>query len=199
MRGLYISLDGVDGAGSTTHAKLLANWLKSRGLKVLETKEPTTGKIGSLIRAYLREESAHPAIDALLFAADRAEHSLIIEKFLRDGFIVVSDRSLISSLAYQQAQGLELKWLLEINRYSLKPDIPIILDIDPLESLSRKKSLQEKFEKPDFLRIVRKHLLDMAMRNGWIIIDSSRPIETVASDIRNYIAIELRRHGVQLE
>ncbi|MHC1628173.1 MAG: dTMP kinase [Candidatus Nezhaarchaeales archaeon] len=199
MRGLYISLDGVDGAGSTTHTKLLVSWLKSKGLRVLETKEPTTGKIGSLIRTYLREESAHPAIDALLFAADRVEHSLTIEKSLKEGFLVVSDRSLISSLAYQQAQGLELKWLLEINRYSLKPDIPIILDIDPLESLSRKRSLREKFEKPDFLRMVRKLLLDMATKNGWIVVDSSRPLEIVASDIRNYVAIELRKHGVQLE
>lgn len=199
MRGLYISLDGIDGAGSTTHTKLLADWLKSKGLKVLETKEPTMGKIGSLIRTYLLEESAHPAIDALLFAADRVEHTLMISKFLKEGFIVISDRSLISSLAYQQAQGLGLRWLLEINKYSLKPDIPIILDINPLQSLSRKKIIREKFEKPDFLRIVRKYLLDMAMRNNWIVIDSSRPLETVASDIRNYVTIELRRHGVKLE
>ncbi|MDH5815551.1 MAG: dTMP kinase [Candidatus Nezhaarchaeota archaeon] len=198
MRGLYISFDGIDGAGSTTHTKLLVNWLASKGLKVYATKEPTAGKIGSVIRSYLHDESVHPAIDALLFAADRVEHSMLIKRLLEEGFIVVSDRSLISSLAYQRAQGLELKWLLEINRFSLKPDIPIILDVSPAISLSRKPSLQEKFENQEFLEIVRKNFLDMAFKNRWIVIDSSRPLEVVASDIRSYVTIELRRHGVNI-
>ncbi|MCS7140256.1 MAG: dTMP kinase [Candidatus Nezhaarchaeota archaeon] len=199
MRGLYISFDGIDGAGSTTHTKLLSSWLKFKGLKVFETKEPTMGKIGSLIRAYLHEAPKHPAIDALLFAADRVEHSITIKKLLEEGFIVVSDRSLISSLAYQQAQGLELKWILEVNRYSLKPDMPIILDIDPTLSLSRKRTPRERFENPEFLKLVRKILLDMALNNGWIIVDASKPLETIASDIRNLVVIELKRRGIRVE
>lgn len=198
MRGLYISFDGVDGAGSTTHTRLLAGWLISKGLKVHSTKEPTMGRIGSIIRSYLRDEEVHPAVDALLFAADRIEHSTLIKKFLEEGFIVISDRSLISSLAYQQAQGLELKWLLEINKFSLKPDIPIILDVSPTVSLSRKSSLREKFENPRFLEIVRKNFLDMASKNQWMIIDSSRSLEIVASDIRDYVSIELRKRGVNI-
>ncbi len=198
MKGLYISLDGVDGAGSTTHTKLLADWLTSRGLKVFATKEPTNGRIGSLIRCYLLDERAHPAVDALLFAADRVEHSVLIGKLLSEGVIVVSDRSIISSLAYQQAQGLEPNWLIEINKYSLKPDVPIILDVDPAVSLSRKQAIKEKFEKHDFLKAVRKHLLDMASKNGWFVVDSSRPIEEVASDIRNYVVKELRRREVNV-
>lgn len=198
MRGLYISFDGIDGAGSTTHTRLLANWLASNGLKVYVTKEPTTGRIGSVIRNYLRDEDAHPAIDALLFAADRVEHSILIKKFLEEGFMVISDRSLISSLAYQHAQGLELKWLLEINKFSFKPDIPIILDVSPIVSLSRKPSLREKFENPQFLEIVRKNFLDMAFKNRWMIIDSSKSLESVVSDIRSYVTIELRRRGVNI-
>ncbi|MEM0217583.1 MAG: dTMP kinase [Candidatus Nezhaarchaeales archaeon] len=198
MKGLYISLDGIDGAGSTTHTRLLANWLVSKGLKVYTTKEPTTGRIGSVIRNYLHDEDVHPAIDALLFAADRVEHSMLIKKLLEEGFIVISDRSLISSLAYQCAQGLELRWLLEINKFSLKPDIPIILDVSPDISLSRKPSLREKFEKQKFLEVVRRNFLDIAFKNQWIIIDSSRPLEVVASDIRSYVTIELRRRGVNI-
>jgi dTMP kinase len=198
VKGLYISLDGVDGAGSTTHTKLLANWLASRGLKVFATKEPTSGRIGSLIRDYLLDEGVHPAVDALLFAADRVEHSVLIKKLLNEGVVVVSDRSIISSLAYQQAQGLELSWLIEINRYSLKPDVSIILDVDPAVSLSRKRSLKEKFERHSFLELARKNLLDMASKNGWFVVNSSRSIEEVASDIRDYVARELRRRGVNI-
>jgi len=198
VKGLYISLDGVDGAGSTTHTKLLAGWLASKGLRVFATKEPTSGRIGSLIRDYLLDEKVHPAVDALLFAADRVEHSAQIRRLLDEGVVVLSDRSVISSLAYQQAQGLELSWLIEINRYSLKPDVPIILDVDPAISLSRKRPLREKFERQRFLELVRKHLLDMASKNGWFVVDSSRPIEEVASDIRDYVARELRRRGVNI-
>ncbi len=198
MKGLYISLDGVDGAGSTTHTKLLAGWLASKGLRVFATKEPTSGRIGSLIRDYLLDEEVHPAVDALLFAADRVEHSVQIRKLLDEGVVVLSDRSVISSLAYQQAQGLELSWLIEINRYSLKPDVPVILDVDPTISLSRKRPLREKFERQRFLELARKHLLDMAFKNGWFVVDSSRPIEEVASDIRDYVARELRRRGVNI-
>jgi len=198
VKGLYISLDGVDGAGSTTHTRLLAEWLASRGLRVFVTKEPTNGRIGMLIRDYLLDETVHPAVDALLFAADRVEHSMQIRKLLSEGIIVVSDRSIISSLAYQQAQGLELDWLIEINKYSLKPDVPIILDVDPKVSLSRKRALKEKFERHNFLEAVRKHLLDMASKNGWFVVNSSRPIERVASDIRDYVARELRRREVNI-
>jgi len=198
VKGLYISLDGVDGAGSTTHTRLLAGWLTSKGLRVFTTKEPTRGRIGMLIRDYLLDEAVHPAVDALLFAADRVEHSMQIKKLLSEGVIVVSDRSIISSLAYQQAQGLELYWLIEINKYSLKPDVPIILDVDPMISLSRKQALKEKFEKHNFLEVVRKYLLDMASKNGWFVVNSSRPIEAVASDIRGYVAGELRRRGVNI-
>lgn len=199
MKGVYISLDGIDGAGSTTQTKLLADWLASKGLKVFATKEPTTGKIGILIRDYLCDENVHPAVDALLFAADRVEHSMNIRALIDKGIMVVSDRSLISSLAYQQAQGLELEWLLEVNRFSLKPDIPIILDLDPAISLARKHPLREKFENIDFLETVRKYFLNMAFKNGWAIIDSSRPIEAVASDIRNYVALELKKRGVIIQ
>jgi dTMP kinase len=198
VKGLYISLDGVDGAGSTTHTRLLVDWLASRGLRVFATKEPTNGKIGLLIRDYLLNEKVHPAVDALLFAADRVEHSMRIKELLNEGIIVVSDRSIISSLAYQRAQGLELSWLIEINKYSLRPDVPIILDVDPTISLSRKCFPKEKFEKYDFLKLVRKNLLDMASKNGWFVVDSSRSVEEVASDIRNLISRELRRRGVNI-
>ncbi len=198
MRGVYISIDGIDGAGSTTHTKILADWLKSKGLKVLATKEPTLGKIGLLIREYLSKPSLHPAIDALLFAADRVEHSMIISKALNEGVLVISDRSIISSLAYQKAQGLEEEWILEINKYALKPDIPIILDIDPAQSLSRKNTPREKFEELNFLKAVRENLLTMALKNNWKIVDTSRPIDEVASDIRSYVAFKLREHGVNL-
>jgi thymidylate kinase len=76
--------------------------------------------------------------------------------------------------------------------------VPIILDVDPAVSLSRKRSLKEKFERQGFLELVRKHLLDMASKNGWFVVNSSRSIEEVASDIRDYVAKELVRRGVSI-
>ncbi|RLF22185.1 MAG: dTMP kinase [Thermoprotei archaeon] len=199
MSGVYVSFDGVDGAGSTTHTRLLAKWLRSKGLKVFETKEPTTGRIGSLIRAYLREGSPHPAVDALLFAADRVEHSMRIKSMLDEGFIVVSDRSIISSLAYQQAQGLDYSWILEVNKYSLKPHMPIILDIDPEISLARKKEVKEKFENSEFLRAVRDNMLKLARENGWAVVDTSKPLDSAVNEVRRLVAHQFKKFGVIID
>ncbi len=108
--GRFIVLEGLDGAGTTTQAALLAEWLGARG-EVVQTREPTAGPIGRLIRSSLRAEPDSPAETSLpwLFAADRAEHlTRVIEPALARGAWVISDRYYHSSLAYQSlVQPLE--------------------------------------------------------------------------------------------
>jgi dTMP kinase len=182
----FIALDGVDGSGNTTHSKLLSEWIgKSLGFKVLLTKEPTTKPVGSLLRRYLTEGSVPSATDALLFAADRIEHvEKIIKPAMAEGRVVISDRYLESSIAYQSSQGLPIEWLLSINKYAIKPSLNIILEIDPDKSLSRKPKLTDKFEDSTFLRKVRSAFLMRAKSENFPVISTSGPIEEAQERIR---------------
>lgn len=184
-RGIFIALEGVDGAGSSTQTRLLVDLLVNKGFRAVATKEPNPGGfIEPAIRFSLAQPSGLPVVDALLFAADRADHvERTIKPALADRKIVVSDRYLESSVAYQCAQGLEEKWILEINRYAIKPDLTIIMDIDPESSLRRKSSPPERYENSDFLRKVRQKFLERAERKGYEVVDASKPVEEVHTEI----------------
>ncbi|MDH7556902.1 MAG: dTMP kinase [Candidatus Methanosuratincola sp.] len=184
-RGVFIALEGVDGAGSSTQTRLLVDLLAAKGFSAVATKEPNpSGFIEPAIRLSLAQPSGSPVVDALLFAADRADHvDRLIRPALADRKIVVSDRYLESSVAYQCAQGLDERWILAINKHALKPDLTIIMDIDPEVSLSRKKSPPERYENPDFLRKVRQKFLDRAARKGYEVVDASKPVDEVHTEI----------------
>ena len=144
MKGCFIVFEGTEGSGKTAQAILLEKWLRKSKYNVVRTREPTHSNIGSLINQVLegKIEAAEEAIP-LLFAADRANHTKrLIEPALREGGIVLCDRYVFSSLAYQ-SQGMKTsfrkKWLKEINKYALKPDIVFFLDIDPEKGLKRLK------------------------------------------------------------
>jgi dTMP kinase len=142
-KGVFIVFEGIEGSGKTTASKKLAECLTGNKYKVMWTREPnTSSRIGSLIENILlgKVTVAEEAIP-LLFAADRADHTKrIISPAIEKGYVVISDRYLHSSLAYQQS-GMETtfgrEWLEEINKYSIKPDLVIFLDISPEEGLSR--------------------------------------------------------------
>jgi len=165
-------------------------------VKVLLTKEPTSKPVGQLIRRYLRapKGSTPSATDALLFAADRIEHTeKVLKPALEKGVVVVSDRYLESSIAYQSAQGLPLDWLLSINRYAMRPSLNIILDISPEKSLARKTQLLDKFEEVVFLRNVRRVFLDRAKAGDYPIVDTSGSVGETQNKIRNIVGSILRR------
>jgi dTMP kinase len=171
---MFIVFEGVDGCGKSTHAKLLAEWLKEAGKSVLLTAEPTQGKIGHVIRQILSgAQEVDPRTLALLFTADRCEHVKEIRAAQEEGKIVISDRYYYSTVAYQSAQGLGREWLLEINKFDLKPDLVLLLDIAPAAAEARAAS-GEIFENKEFLGKFR----------TLKIIDSSRPKEAVQADIR---------------
>ncbi len=160
MKGLFITIEGIDGSGKTTLATNLVALLSRKGYPVIQTQEPTKGRIGELLRTYLQEAKIPPGVDALLFAADRVEHwKELILPSLEQGRIVVSDRHKLSSLAYQSAQGLEMDWILEINTLVPDPDLIIYLDIPIDTALERinKKSQLEKFEVRNELEKIQKH------------------------------------------
>jgi len=187
--GLFIAVEGIDGSGTTTQTRMLTDWLASLGHEVVATREPTRGEVGLLIRQLLRDSSIPAEVDALLFAADRALHTVrTIKPALERGAIVVSDRYVESSIAYQSSSGLPIEWVEYINRYALTPDLTIVLDVDPSLGLKRKRKQGtgplDKFENVSFLGRVRRTFLARARRKGYPIIDASKPIQEVHSQIR---------------
>jgi len=188
-RGIFIALEGVDGAGSSTQTKMLVASLREKGYDAVATKEPNPGgEVEPLIRRFLNGRSSTPELDALLFAADRADHvARLIEPWLESRKVVVSDRYLESSIAYQSSQGLGERWVASINRRAAKPDITIIMDIDPSVSLKRKGTDPERFENVAFLSKVRRRFLERAKKRGYCVVDASQPVEEVHSSITRIV------------
>ena len=147
-KGIFICIEGLDGSGKTTQAKILAKKISN----AIYTSEPSKGLIGNYIRkSYLYSKKRFsPLVEALLFAADRLEHleSEIIPA-LNGGKTVICDRYVFSSLAYQGASGISLDWIETINKAIIYPDLAIFIDINPEKSMCRlnsKKSLMENLK-----------------------------------------------------
>ena len=141
-KGCLIVFEGIEGSGKTTASRNLEKFLSTKNYKTMWTREPTTSKIGCLIENILLSQIsvAEEAIP-LLFAADRADHTRrVILPSINEGYVVISDRYVHSSLAYQKSgmkKRFKVDWLQEINKYALKPDLVIFLDVSPEEGLSR--------------------------------------------------------------
>ena len=189
-KGFFIVFEGVDGSGKTTQIEMLREFFIDKGYKVNLTKEPTEDSIGSLIWEYMKskDRSLTPETEALLFAADRLEHGKWIKETLEKGEIVISDRYIHSSFAYQGAAGVELDWIRSLNRRAFKPDMVILLDINPDSSLERVSHRDRTvFEENIYLKTVRELYLRFAGFGEMIIIDASQDIDEVQREIREYI------------
>ncbi|MEM7826488.1 MAG: dTMP kinase [Candidatus Aenigmatarchaeota archaeon] len=192
-KGIFIVLEGIDGCGKSLQSNLLFNFLKEKREAIL-THEPTQGEIGSLLsRKYLKEVDL-PLVDAFLFCADREEHlKTVVIPALEQGKIVISDRYYHSTLAYQKAQGLELKWLLDLNKFFIKPNLTIILDVDPEVAIeriekdkNRKIEERKKFEQIEFLKKVRANFLELPKilkDEKIVVIDGNKEKEKVFEEI----------------
>ena len=192
---LFIVLDGGDGAGTTTHSHLLKGFLESKGFKVHLTQEPSGNKIGILLREYLKNKDIPATTDALLFAADRDLHYHgEIKNKLEEGYIVISDRYIESSIIYQsvQSEKISVDWIKKINKFVGKPNLTIILDIDPKIALARKSDKNlEKFEDVEFLNKVRHLYLTRAELEGYYIVNTDDIIELVQEKIQNIVMAKL--------
>lgn len=195
--GVFIVLEGIDGAGKSTQAKLLKLWFEEKGYEVVLTKEPTDTPFGKLIRRLVLTGGREGIIDgakisheaeALLFAADRAEHvDKLIKPALESGKVVISDRYFYSSLAYQWARGLDLEWLIDLNRFAIRPDVVILLDLPVKESMKRIKtrSIKTEFDKIfELQKKVRENYLKLAERFPEIkIVNALEDVEGVHRQI----------------
>ncbi len=205
--GTFIVIEGIDGAGKSTQARLLAEWFKERGKEVVLTKEPTDTAFGKLIRRLVLTGGREGIIDgarisheaeALLFAADRAEHvEKLIKPSLKEGKIVISDRYFYSSLAYQWARGLDLEWLIDLNRFAVRPDLAILLDLPVKESMRRinRRSIKSEFDKiAELQKAVRENYLKLAERFPEMrIVNALASVEDIHNDIVALVEHELFR------
>jgi dTMP kinase len=185
---MFIVLEGIDGCGKTTQAKLLADWLQSQGKKVLLTAEPTKGRIGLFLREILSGKTiVDPMTLALLFTADRYEHLISeIEPALKENAIVVSERYYHSTICYQAAQGVQWSWLVELNRFARRPDFTFLLDVPPKDSI-RRKTASEIFEEEKFLEKVRDNYLKLDKEV--VRIDAKQSAEKTFEQIKKKVIL----------
>ena len=196
-KGFFICIEGLDGSGKTTHAYRLVRNLQKRGFDAVYTTEPSEGEIGKFIRAsVLQGKKRVPrVVEAVLFAVDRVEH---LEKEVRpalmEGKVVVSDRCVYSSLAYQVAAGLDLEWIEEINRFALQPDLALYIDVPPevvVKRIKRKKSVMERLETQRRVKEVYMKFVDNGMLTP---IDGDRRKSEVEQNILKVILDFLENH-----
>lgn len=188
MKGVFIVLEGPDGAGTTTQATLLAERLKKEGCDVLLTAEPTDGPIGKWIRLQLKDNTGlTPLSLQLLFCADRAWHiEYVIQPALEQGKIVVCDRYAPSTIVYAEAQEMETDMLVTLNNSFLQPDLQIFT-LPPLEvSFERLQLRAEKefFEARDLQSKIHDGYTRMATEDKSIaVVDTSQEKEASAQHV----------------
>jgi dTMP kinase len=184
-KGFFICVEGLDGCGKTTQTKLLVSRLKD-SYNAVYTAEPSGGKIGRFIREYClhAEKRSSSIVEALLFAADRFEHvqSEVIPA-LNEGKLVISDRYVYSSLAYQGATGLDLKWIERINEHAIRPDLAVFIDVMPETVIQRLKPKRSVMENLETQRKVREVYLEFVNKGELVRIDGNHSKEKVAEEI----------------
>jgi dTMP kinase len=197
--GLLIAFEGGEGSGKTTQARLISIWLRELGYDVVTTNEPGATKIGMRLRALLLD-TAHtgmsPKAEALMYAADRAEHvASVIAPALDRGAIVITDRYVDSSLAYQGAgRNLPAEEIARFNWWATGgrvPDLTILLDMDPMAGLQRRARSADRLEAEpaEFHQRVRAGFLALARAEParYLVLDADRPAEEITRDIQERI------------
>ncbi|MBC7081671.1 MAG: dTMP kinase [Thermoplasmatales archaeon] len=180
MKGKFITIEGIDGSGKTTIAKILHEKIPNSVL----TYEPTDGWIGKMIKGAISKDVDGITI-SLLFCADRNEHLKEIRKWLGEGKIVICDRYFDSTLAYQKEQlkfeNAE-KWLLNLQPFLIKPDLTILLKIEPKKAMERIKRKKVFFENEEFLEKVQKNYLEMAKEERFFLINAEKSIDEIVNE-----------------
>ena len=203
---MFITFEGPEGSGKSSQLPALASFLESRGYDVVSTREPGGTRIGNQIREILMRmdnTELHPRTEILLFQAARAQliEELILPS-LAEGKVILCDRYGDSTLAYQgYGHGLDLdrlKMILEFATSGLKPDLTILLDVDVMVGLKRKKA-KEEWNRMDAFELsfherVRKGYHELVSQEParWKIVDASQSQEQVQEDIRQIVLDALR-------
>jgi dTMP kinase len=197
--GLFVAFEGGEGVGKTTQARLIAIWLREQGYDVVATNEPGATKIGMRLRALLLD-TAHAAMsshcEALLYAADRAEHvAKVIDPALERGAVVITDRYIDSSLAYQGAgRGIPTADIARLNSWATDgrtPDLTVLLDMPPEMGRSRHAHSADRIEAEpvEFHRRVRAGFLVLARAepDRYLVLDAALPTEQITEHIKDKI------------
>lgn len=194
---MFIAFEGLDGSGSSTQSRLLAQRLEKNGQPCLLTKEPTSDSpIGRMIREILQHKwSASPEGLQLLFSADRAEHlKNEIEPALDGGQVVITDRYLFSTLAYG-GMNVDMAWLKDINKHFRLPDMTFLFKLDPEECIKRiagRGSDYELFEKAEKLAKIWENYEIIAEEFENIeVIDATQSVQEIEEEIWKFAAFKL--------
>ena len=195
--GRLIAFEGVEGSGKSTQLELLRRVLEGRGREVVVTREPGGTPAGERVRAVLLDPEAelHPRAEALLFAAARAELvEAVIRPALERGAVVLCDRYLDSSLAYQGAgRALDLAEVEQVQRWAtrdLRPHLTVVLDLAPEQGLGRFAERDRiEGESVEFHERVRKAFVEMASADPdhYLVMDARRPVDDLATEVRHRV------------
>ncbi len=198
MEGKFITLEGIEGSGKSTNLSIIKKILDKNKINYVVTREPGGGPLGPKLRKILLDKNNNisPSVEMLLMMADRKDHvDNLINHNLKQGNWVISDRYLDSTIAYQGG-GRELDLNL-INSLSEElelptPDLTLLFDLPVNEALDRAKarSTLDRFESEseDFHKRIRDSYLEQAYKNNrFKIVNSSKDIESVAEQVKNYI------------
>ena len=211
MRGLLITVEGVEGSGKSTHCKLLGQWLTARGLEVVLTSEPDGTPLGAAIRGLFEKDNTPPTplTQTFLFMAARQQHvAQVIRPALARGAIVVSDRYADATLAYQGfGGGMDLETIRDLNALAtggVMPDLTLLLDLDPAEGIRRIRDRRlDAFERMDlaFHRRVREGYLEIAHaeKNRVVVLSAAQPKDelhaAVVSKVEGLLLRQEARRG----
>jgi dTMP kinase len=199
VRGKFITLEGMDGAGKSTHIPDIIKLLECKGVEVISTREPGGTVLGEQLRTLLLNEPMHPETETLLMFAARREHiAQVIEPALSRGAWVLSDRFTDATYAYQSGgRGVLANKVIELEAWvqgSLQPDLTLLFDVPVDVSVARLASARtpDKFEResPDFFTKIRNAYLDRARNNPkrFCIINSNQALEDVKAEVKNVIS-----------
>lgn len=210
-RGLFVVIEGLDGAGTTTQAALTASWLSEHGVEVVNTFEPSDGPLGAVTRAAVQGRmDLDPLTLALSFSADRTDHL----HNRRDGILhlvsrgtwVICDRYVLSSLAYQTCQGVPLDWLVEVNSFAVDPDVTVFVDasVDVCATrIHNRSGDEEMFHGHETLRGVRDAYKKVLARGRFIgalvTADGDGSIVSVQRQIQEGLLAQFERLPVRFE
>ena len=194
MTGYLIAFEGLDQSGKQTQAESLRDHLTAAGRECRLVSFPDyETPIGSEIWKGLHGERDYAAdVMQLLYVANRYEKRLLIEAWIAEGTIVLCDRYMASSIAYGEAQGLDPRWLADVQRFLPAPHLTILLDIAPETAVGRKAIGRDRYERDaSLLARVRASYRRQAADPAWICLEGNRPKTDVAADVKEAVATRL--------
>jgi len=202
QQGYFISFEGGDGAGKSTQSRLLGLWLEQvTGRSVVWTREPGGTELGLVLRqAVLHGDHVDPRTEALLYATDRAHHvASLVRPALERGDVVITDRYLDSSVAYQAGgRTLPVEEIEQLSLWAVEgllPHATVLLDIDPLVGTRRLDAAPDRLERAgdEFHQRTRQAYLDRAAQDPdrWVVVDASGTVDDIHETIREAVAQRL--------